>query len=118
MHKSHSSQRDVNALPVPQLPMSLSQTASDLRYSSRADRVVSQKESHLVTAILMRRQPSVEVYGVMMSPDGSEKVGSLIRICFHDLRLWRSVLRVPFSRRFHWRWMTSVVTDRNQFALF
>ena len=31
------------------LSMSLSQAASDLRHSSRADRVVSQKESHLMT---------------------------------------------------------------------
>ena len=101
MHTSHSSQRDVNALPVPLHPMSLSQTASDLRYSSRADRVVSQKESHLVTAILMRRQPYVEVSGVMMSHDGSEREGSLIRFYLYDLRLWRSVLRVPLSRRSH-----------------
>ena len=86
MRKFHSSQRDVNALPVPLHPMSLSQTASDLRYSSRADRVVSQKESHLVTAILMRRQPSVEVYGEMMSPDGSERVGSLIQTWNFDYR--------------------------------
>ena len=37
-----------------------------------------------VKVILMRRQPSVEVYGEMMSPDGSERVGSLIRSCIFD----------------------------------
>ena len=62
-----------NALPVLRRLMSLSQTASDLRYSSRADRVVSQRESHLVMAILMRRPPSVAVCGVIMSPDDCEK---------------------------------------------
>ena len=69
----------MNALPVPQHLMSLSLTASDLRYNSRVDRVVSQKESHLVTAILRRRQPSVEACGEMMSLAGSERASSLIQ---------------------------------------
>ena len=43
------------------------------------DRVVVQRESHLVMAILTRRQPSEEAFGVMMSLDPSERVGSLIR---------------------------------------
>ena len=76
MHKSLSSQRDRNAHRVRLRLMSLSLIASNLRRSSQEDRVVSQKESHLVTAILTRRQPSVEVCGEMMSPDGSERVGS------------------------------------------
>ena len=76
MHKSHSSLPDMSALSVPQPPMCRSMNA----------RAVSLKESHLVKVILMRRQPSVEVYGEMMNPDGSERVGSLIQICYHDLR--------------------------------
>ena len=86
MLKSHSSLPDMSALPVPQPPMSRSLKASDPRCSNWVDRAVSQKESHLVRAILMRRQPSVEVYGEMMSPDGSERVGSLIQTCNYDLR--------------------------------
>ena len=57
--------------------MSLSSSVRNLRYSSRVDRVVVQRESHLVMAILTRRQPSEEVFGVMMSLDPSERVGSL-----------------------------------------
>ena len=52
--------------------------SSDPCCSNRVDRAVSQKESHLVKGILMRRQPYVEAYGEMMSPDGRERVGSLI----------------------------------------
>ena len=61
--------------------MILSLASCDLRFSSRVDRVVSQQESHLVKAILLRRQPSVEVCGEMTTPDGSERVGSLIQFC-------------------------------------
>ena len=101
MHKLHSSLPDMTALPVPLHPMSLSQSVRDLRYSSRVDRVVVQRESHLVMAILTRRQPSEEAFGVMMSPDPSERVGSLIRFVIATRDLWRSVLRVPLSRRSH-----------------
>ena len=74
MHKFLSSQRDGNALPVHLRPMSLSLIASNLRYSSQEDRVVSQKESHLVMAIPMHKPPYVAAYGVMMSPDDGERV--------------------------------------------
>ena len=85
MLKSLSSQRDGNALLVLQRPMSLSLIARNLKYNSQEDRVASQKESHLVTAILTRRQPSVEACGEMMSFDGRE-AGSLIQFCSFDLR--------------------------------
>ena len=86
MLKLHSSLPDMSALPVPQVPMCRSMKARDLCCSHRADRAVSLKESHLVKVALMRRQPSVEVYGEMMNPDGSERVGSLIRSCIFDYR--------------------------------
>ena len=92
MHKFLSSQRDGNALPVLLRPMSLSQTASNLRYSSQEDRVVSQRESHLVMAILTHRPPYVAACGVMMSPDDCERVGSLIRLNLYD---WRFVAVCP-----------------------
>ena len=69
MHKFPSSLLDGIALPVHQLPMNLHQLAHDLRFSSRVDKVAVQKESHLVMAICMRRPPSEETYGVMMSFD-------------------------------------------------
>ena len=50
-------------------------------------RAVSLKESHLVKVILMRREPSVEVYE-MMSSDVSERVGSFNSDCTFD---WRFV---------------------------
>ena len=70
MRKFLSSQRDENAPPVHLRPMSL--TASNLRYSSQ-EVVVSQRESHLVMAILTHKQPYVAAYGVMMSPDDCVK---------------------------------------------
>ena len=49
------------------------------------DRVVVQRESHLVMAILMRRLPSEETYGVMMSFDAVR--GRFFNsICFRDSR--------------------------------
>ena len=59
--------------------MSRSLKARDLCSNNRVDRVVSLKELHRVREILMRRQPSVEAYGEMMSPDGRERVGVLIQ---------------------------------------
>ena len=85
--------------------MSLSLTG-DLRYS-----IVSQKESHLVTAILTRRQPSVEACGEMMSFDGRE-AGSLIQFCSFDLR----TVEVRYSTAgatFSSVSLASVVMDRN-----
>ena len=76
MHKFLSSQPDGNALLVLQRPMSLSLIARNLKYSSQEDRVVSQKESHLVMAIPMHKPPYVAAYGVMMSPDDGERVSS------------------------------------------
>ena len=82
MHKFLSSLRDVNALPVPLHPMSLSLSVRDLRCSIQVDRVVLQRELHLVMATLTRRQPSEVACGVMMSLDPSERVGILIRFDF------------------------------------
>ena len=56
--------------------------------SNRAARAVSLKESHLVKVILTHRQPSVEVFGEMMSSDESERVGSFNSDCTFD---WRFV---------------------------
>ena len=88
MHKSHSSLLDRSALPVPQPPTCRSMKVRDLGCVHRVARVVSLKESHLVKVIPMRRQPFVEAYGEMMSPDESERVGSFNSDCTFD---WRFV---------------------------
>ena len=69
-------------------------------------------------AILMRRLSSEGAFGVMMSLDPSEGVGCLIRFLFATRDCWRSVLRVPLSRRSHWRGMMSVVIDRDYLCTF
>ena len=82
MRKFPSSQRDGTALPAHPHPMSLSQTASNLRFSSRVHRVVLQRESLPVMAIPMRRLPSEEIYGVMMSFDAVRgKLINSIGVC-------------------------------------
>ena len=119
MHKSHSSQLDRRALPGPQPPTCRSTKVRDLGCVHRVARVVSLKEAHLVTVIPMRRQPFVEAYGEMMSPDESEWVGSFkFGFVLSTGDLWRLVLRAPLSRQSHWRWMMSVVIDRNYFRMF
>ena len=100
MHKFLSSHRDGNALLVLQRPMSLSLIARNLKYNSQEDRVVSQKESHLVMAILTHKPPYVAAYGVMMSRGDCERVGRAIRLFICTTGdLWQSVLRVPISPR-------------------
>ena len=102
MHKFLSSRRDGNALLVLQRPMSLSLIARNLKYNSQEDRVVSQKESHLVMAILTHKPPYVAAYGVMMSRGDCERLGRLIRLFICTTGdLWQSVLRVPISRWSH-----------------
>ena len=48
-----------------------------------------------------------------MSSDGSEKVGSLIQICYHDSRFVAVRTAGTTFSSSPWRWMTSVVIDRN-----